>query len=103
VEASLRGAELNLEFTHIVSPITGRVSRAEVTRGNLVTSGGGGPATLLTTVVSLDPVYAYFDADEQTYLRYGNWHAPEKGTNGEASGPVYLGLAERGFSRTKAW
>jgi membrane fusion protein, multidrug efflux system len=94
VEASLRGAELNLEFTHIVSPITGRVSRAEVTRGNLVTSGGGGPATLLTTVVSLDPVYAYFDADEQTYLKYGKQaRAGKKGTNGEASGPIYLGLA----------
>jgi multidrug efflux system membrane fusion protein len=94
VEASLRGAELNLEFTHIVSPITGRVSRAEVTRGNLVTSGGGGPATLLTTVVSLDPVYAYFDADEQTYLRYGKLaRAGKKGTNGEANGPIYLGLA----------
>jgi multidrug efflux system membrane fusion protein len=94
VEASLRGAELNLEFTHIVSPISGRVSRAEVTRGNLVTSGGGGPATLLTTVVSLDPVYAYFDADEQTYLRYGKLaRAGKKGTNGEANGPIYLGLA----------
>ena len=94
VEASLRGAELNLEFTHIVSPITGRVSRAEVTRGNLVTSGGGGQATLLTTVVSLDPVYAYFDADEQTYLRYGKLaRAGKKGTNGEANGPIYLGLA----------
>ena len=94
VEASLRGAELNLEFTHIVSPITGRVSRAEVTRGNLVTSSGGGPATLLTTVVSLDPVYAYFDADEQTYLRYGKLaRAGKKGTNGEANGPIYLGLA----------
>jgi multidrug efflux system membrane fusion protein len=94
VEASLRGAELNLEFTHIVSPITGRVSRAEVTRGNLVTSGGGGPATLLTTVVSLDPVYAYFDADEQTYLKYGRQaRAGKKGTNGENNGPIYLGLA----------
>ena len=94
VEASLRGAELNLEFTHIVSPITGRVSRAEVTRGNLVTSGGGGPATLLTTVVSLDPVYAYFDADEQTYLKYGKLaRAEKKRTNGEANGPIYLGLA----------
>jgi multidrug efflux system membrane fusion protein len=94
VEAALRGAELNLEFTHIVSPITGRVSRAEVTRGNLVTSGSGGPATLLTTVVSLDPVYAYFDADEQTYLKYGKQaRAGKKGTNGEASGPIYLGLA----------
>ena len=55
----------------VVSPIDGRVSRALVTRGNLV-SGGQGEATLLTTVVSVDPIYASFDADEQTFLRYGD-------------------------------
>jgi multidrug efflux system membrane fusion protein len=69
VEAALRAAELNLEFTQVTSPISGRVSRAIVTEGNLVSSGPG-EATLLTTVVSLDPVYAYFDADEQIYLKY---------------------------------
>ena len=69
VEAGLRAAELNLEFTQVTSPINGRVSRAIVTEGNLVSSGPG-EATLLTTVVSLDPVYAYFDADEQIYLKY---------------------------------
>ena len=70
VAAALRAAELDLEFTKVVSPIDGRVSRALVTRGNLV-SGGQGEATLLTTVVSVDPIYASFDADEQTFLRYG--------------------------------
>jgi multidrug efflux system membrane fusion protein len=69
VEASLRSAELNLEFTQVTSPIDGRVGRAIVTAGNLVSSGPG-EATLLTTVVSLDPVYAYFDADEQIFLKY---------------------------------
>ena len=69
--AALRAAELDLEFTRVVSPIDGRVSRALVTRGNLV-SGGQGEATLLTTVVSVDPIYASFDADEQTFLRYGD-------------------------------
>ena len=68
VEAALRAAELNLEFTRVTSPINGRVGRAIVTEGNLVSSGPG-EATLLTTVVSLDPVYAYFDADEQIYPR----------------------------------
>ena len=68
-----RAAELDLEFTKVVSPIDGRVSRALVTRGNLV-SGGQGEATLLTTVVSVDPIYASFDADEQTFLRYGERH-----------------------------
>ena len=69
VEAALRAAELNLEFTQVTSPINGRVGRAIVTEGNLVSSGPG-EATLLTTVVSLDPVYAYFDADEQVFLKY---------------------------------
>ena len=69
VEATLRSAELNLEFTQVTSPIDGRVGRAIVTAGNLVSTGPG-EATLLTTVVSLDPVYAYFDADEQIFLKY---------------------------------
>jgi multidrug efflux system membrane fusion protein len=71
VEAALRAAELDLEFTRVISPIDGRVGRAIVTEGNLVSSGPG-EATLLTTVVSLDPMYASFDADEQTFLRYVN-------------------------------
>jgi len=71
VEAALRAAELNLEFTRVTSPINGRVGRAIVTEGNLV-SNGPGLGTLLTTVVSLDPIYATFEADEQTFLEYGN-------------------------------
>lgn len=69
VQAALRAAELNLEFTRVTSPIDGRVGRAIVTAGNLVSSGPG-DATLLTTVVSLDPIYASFDADEQIFQRY---------------------------------
>ncbi|MGE0814723.1 MAG: efflux RND transporter periplasmic adaptor subunit [Vicinamibacterales bacterium] len=69
VEAALRAAALNLEFTRVTSPINGRVGRAIVTEGNLVSTGPG-QATLLTTVVSLDPVYASFDVDEQVYLKY---------------------------------
>ena len=65
VRAALEAAELNLSFTRVTAPITGRVSRAIVTAGNLVDS-----STLLTTLVSDDPVYAYFDADEQTYLEH---------------------------------
>jgi len=69
VEAALRAAELNLEFTRVTSPINGRVGRAIVTVGNLVSSGPG-EATLLTTVVSLDPIYASFEADEHTFQHY---------------------------------
>ena len=79
VEAALRAAELSLEFTKVTSPIDGRVGRAIVTEGNLVSSGPG-EATLLTTVVSLDPVYAYFDADEQIFLKYSA-AAGSKGLN----------------------
>jgi membrane fusion protein, multidrug efflux system len=71
VEAALRAAELNLEFTRVTSPIDGRVGRAIVTEGNLVSSGPG-EATVMTSVVSVDPIYATFEADEQTFLRYGD-------------------------------
>ena len=79
VEAALRAAALNLEFTRVTSPISGRVGRAIVTEGNLVSSGPP-EATLLTTVVSLDPVYAYFDADEQVYLKYTTGGARSRGS-----------------------
>ena len=94
VEAALRAAELNLEFTRVTSPIDGRVGRAIVTEGNLVSSGPG-EATLLTTVVSLDPVYAYFDADEQIFLKYSA-AAGAKGTglrNRGAELPIRMALA----------
>jgi multidrug efflux system membrane fusion protein len=93
VAAALRAAELDLEFTRVVSPIDGRVSRALVTRGNLV-SGGQGEATLLTTVVSTDPIYASFDADEQTFLRYGD-RVRQHG-KGDAKGdlPIQMALAD---------
>ena len=96
-EAAVRTARLNLEWTRVRSPIAGRVSNALVTPGNLVQAGPP-EATLLTTVVSMDPMYLYFDSDEQTYLRYAAL-ARSSGTNWRnARLPVYLGLAnESGF------
>ena len=97
-EAAVESARLNLGWTAVRSPIAGRVSRAEVTEGNLVQSGPP-DATLLTTVVSLDSMYLYFDSDEQTYLRYSG-RAAAAGNRGwrDARFPVYLGLAnETGF------
>jgi RND family efflux transporter MFP subunit len=67
-EGALKAAELNIEFTHVAAPIGGRVSRHLVSAGNLVQGSEGG-ATLLTSIVSLDPIYIYFDMDEATYLR----------------------------------
>ena len=67
-EGALKAAKLNIEFTHVIAPIAGRVSRHLVSVGNLVQGSEGG-ATLLTSIVSLDPIYIYFDVDEATYLK----------------------------------
>jgi RND family efflux transporter MFP subunit len=99
-EAQLRTATLNLSYTRVTSPIAGRVSRAEVTEGNLVSGGGGGgPATLLTTVVSLDPIYADFDGDEQVYLKYTQLARDgDRPSSRDAKNPVRMGLAnEEGY------
>src|ERR1700728_3976291 len=97
-QAALETAALNLNFTRVTSPIDGRVSRAEVTRGNLVTGGING-GTFLTSVVSLDPIYLYFEGDEATYLRYIQLaRAGERPSSRDAPNPVRVGLAnEEGF------
>jgi len=94
-EAAVEVARLDLQYTEIRSPIDGRTSYAIVTPGNLVAGGDMVPdATLLTTVVSLDPVYVYFDADEQTYLSYGAMaRNGERPGSREAANPVMVGLA----------
>src|SRR4051794_2621653 len=68
-EAAQRNAKLNLDWATVRAPISGRVGRAEITAGNLVQGGSQG-GSLLTTIVSLDPIYVYFDSDEQAYLKY---------------------------------
>jgi multidrug efflux system membrane fusion protein len=67
-EGALKAAQLNVEFSHVIAPIGGRVSRHLVSVGNLV-QGSEGSSTLLTSIVSLDPIYIYFDMDEATYLK----------------------------------
>ena len=67
-EAAVESTALDLSFTEVRAPISGLVGRAEVTAGNLVAAG----QTLLTTVVSIDPIYVAFDGDEQVYLKYAN-------------------------------
>jgi multidrug efflux system membrane fusion protein len=97
-EAAVQTARLNLEWTRVRSPIAGRVSNALVTAGNLVQAGPPAGA-VLTTVVSVDSMYLYFDSDEQTYLRYASRARSSGGTNWRTARlPVYLGLAnESGF------
>ena len=94
-QAALETARLNLEFTEVRSPIDGRVSRALITAGNLVAI-----TSVLTTVVSDDPVYAYFDADEQTYLKFAQ---PGRAGDGArtADQSVFMGLIdEDGYPHT---
>jgi len=82
-EAAVTSARLNLQFTEVRAPISGRAGRAFVTAGNLAQADN----TLLTTLVSLDPMYVYFDTDEQAYLRY-----QQQAKTSEAK-PVRVGLA----------
>ena len=88
VDASLQEARLNREFTEVRAPIDGHASRAIITAGNLVTS-----ASLLTTLVSDDPVYVYFDTDEQTYLRYAKAKRDHASASAGAS-DIYIGLVD---------
>jgi len=92
-EAALRGAELNLEFTRVTAPITGRVGRAEITEGNLVESGTA-QVKPLTTLVSLDPIYVYFDVDEQTYLKYARLTQSHGTSSHDLRSAAWLGLAD---------
>jgi multidrug efflux system membrane fusion protein len=98
MQAAAAQARLNLGFTRVTAPINGRVGKALVTPGNLVTSGAPS-ATLLTTVVSVDPVYVAFEGDEQTYLRYQQLARDgERPSSRDVANPVRVGLAnEQGY------
>lgn len=98
-KASVDAARLDLEFTSVTAPVSGQISQREVTVGNLV-RGGNQDATLLTTIVSHDPIYFYFDVGELDYLKYMRlWQADDyPGAQGGPI-PVYVSLAdENGFA-----
>jgi RND family efflux transporter MFP subunit len=91
-EGLLKAAQLNIEFTHVVAPIGGRVSRRLVTVGNLV-QGSDGASTLLTSIVSLDPIYIYFDMDEATYVRNNRlWFEGKRPSSRDNPNPVQITL-----------
>ena len=96
-QAVVNAAKLSVEFTQVRAPISGLISRKNVTVGNLINGGTGG--TLLTTIVSLDPIYCYFEADEQSYLRYT--HLEKEGMmpdQRQAENPAYMELSnETGY------
>lgn len=86
-EAAVAAARLDLQFTRVISPIDGRAGRALVTAGNLAQA----DATVLTTVVSQDPVHVYFEADEQTWLRYSRGSSEDQRVGTDRA--VRVGLA----------
>ncbi len=99
--AAVEAAQLDLGFTRVTAPISGRISKAAVTAGNLVT-GGSGSAPLLTTIVSVDPIYVSFDGDEQVYLKYTELaRRGDRQSSRDAANPVQMGLAnEEGYPHT---
>jgi len=87
-KAELSAAEINLSYAYIKAPISGTISRTELTVGNLVSSGSNAP--LLTSIVANDRVYADFEVDEQTYLRFRKNTSSE--LNAKTQNPVELSL-----------
>jgi RND family efflux transporter MFP subunit len=98
-EAKVKTAELEVSFTRITSPITGRISRTLVTAGNWISAGSVSGATLLTTIVSQDPIYIYFDVSENNYIKYKRLAERGEGAGAaELGAPVEIALPdERGF------
>ncbi len=93
-KALVASRQLDLEYTKVLAPVSGRVSRYVVTVGNLIQSGDQNGGTLLTTIVSVDPMYAYFDVDEHTALRVRQLAREGKADSPREGGyPVSLGLA----------
>jgi RND family efflux transporter MFP subunit len=101
--ATVDAAALDVEFTHVVAPIAGRVGRHLVDEGNLVTTGPTG-ATLLTTIVSLDPIHAYFEADERSVLKYLRLaKTGERASSRDVNNPVEVELADETDFPHKGW
>jgi multidrug efflux system membrane fusion protein len=100
-KAALDVARLNLEYARIMAPINGKIGRRLVTMGNLV-QGGAGAASTLTTIVTMDPIYGYFDVAEDVFLRYRN-NASDPSSPGQTNSPLACELAlagEEGFPHT---
>ena len=95
-EASLKSAQLNLDWTDVRASIGGRVSDKKVDVGTLISGGGSAPSpTLLTTIVSLDPIHFVFDVSESDYLRYSRLKASgERPSSRDMANPVRIKLAD---------
>lgn len=97
--ANVETAKLDLQYTRITSPISGRISRRFVTVGNLISGSSAGSPTVLTNIVSLSPIHCYFDTDEQAYLKYDRLaRSGQRPSSRDAKNPVYAALQdEQGF------
>ncbi|HEX2554050.1 MAG TPA: efflux RND transporter periplasmic adaptor subunit [Microvirga sp.] len=89
-QAQVRQAQLDLEFTEIKAPLAGRISRRLVSEGNLVNAN----ETVLTNIVSMDPIHFYFDVDERSYLAYSRQHEGGTRASGAAPNEVLLTLTD---------
>jgi multidrug efflux system membrane fusion protein len=100
-EAAMKNAALNLEWTEVRAPISGRISDKRVDVGNLVTGGQSG-ATLLTTIVKIDPIHFEFEASEADFLRYARlFLSGQRSSSRAVANPVRIRLAdEKDWSRT---
>jgi len=96
-KARIERARLDVEFTEVKAPLAGRIGRHQVSIGNLV-SGGTDQSTLLTNIVTIDPIYCYFDVDERTVIQVRQLIREGKAKSArESEWPVYLGLGKDGF------
>src|ERR1700738_1149810 len=93
-KAAIRSAELNVEFTRITAPLGGRISNHQVSIGNLISGSDSATAPAMTTIVSLDPIYFYFDMSEGDYLTYQRATAAGKLDEARDSSPVYVRLTD---------
>ena len=101
--AAVDAAALDVEFTRVTAPLAGRVGRHLVDEGHLVT-GGATNATLLTTIVSLDPLDCYFEVDEQAYLKYVRLGlSGKRPSSREVQNPVEIGLADEEDFPHRGW
>jgi RND family efflux transporter MFP subunit len=99
-EAAVVAASLDVEWTRVVAPVAGRASRHLVDEGNLVTAN----QTLLTTIVSLDPIHVYFDADERAYLKYVRLaQTGERASSRDVNNPVEVAVADEAGFPHKGW
>ena len=92
-EATLKNAQLNLEWTEVRAPIAGRISNRRVDPGNLIAGGQSG-ASLLTTIVAVDPIFFSFDVSEADYLRYARLSNPRDGASKDTGTPVEVRLSD---------